>query len=527
VPPQPVQTAPYGNCGIAPSGQQGLHPIGSSLAATPNGAACVSAGQCSATVQYSPQVPGAIQHGLVSPRIGGTYTMGPNDVFRFSVGKYTQPTETAFEEYLDQSAKRAAAFNFSQFWGLGFHTPAHDNPVQYSNNADFSLEHRFANTDWTAKVSPFYRDTHNEIVSLVLGPGFVSGVNVGHQHSYGVELAISKGDPTREGISGQLSYTYTKALLQFGNLPNGTNGIDYLNNYIKAFNGLTQAGGGAPCYQNGAADASCSDIDGTGPGTVIKNPYYNLNQQGLLDRNGWYPTYPNEPPNDPTDQGGSSAIAPHVIAGWLQWKHNKLAIAPNFELIAGTYYGSPTDTYGIDPRACGQNEGNAVDNNGAPIVVPAGDAQNCDFLSAGPSPYVQSGYLAIPNPYTGKMDNLGQFQEPWILNVGALIRYDISPKLTANLTLANIFNRCFGGSNTAWSSAFKPNSYVCGYGQNNTSYVGPMSNQPGFGGGFFYGDSPSAAVNGTTPYAPAYNYPFAPASGAEPFQAYLELQIKL
>ena len=529
VPPSPVQTNPFANCNAGlPSGlPQYVHPIGATLAATPQGAACVTAGYCSATVQYSSAVPGSIQHGLISPRIGGTYTMGPNDVFRFSVGKYTQPTETAFEEYLDQSAKRAAAFNFSQFWGLGFNTPAHDNPVQYSNNFDFSLEHRFANTDWSMKVSPFYRDTHNEIVSLVLGPGFVSGVNVGHQHSYGVELAVSKGDPTRDGLSGQLAYTYTKALVQYGNLPNGTNGIDYLNNYIKAFNALTSGGGGAQCYQNGAADASCTDIDGSGAGTVIKNPYYNMSQQGLLDREGYYPTYPNEPPNDPGDQGGSSAIAPHDFSGWLQWKHGKLAIAPNFELISGTYYGSPTDTYGIDPRSCAQNESAAVDNNGNPIAVSGAAAQNCDFLTAAASPYVQSGYLAIPNPYTGKMDSVGQYQEPWILNVGALIRYDISPKITANLSLASIFNRCFGGSNTAWSTAFKPNNYVCGYGQNNGNYLGATSNQPGFGGGFFYGNSPSDAVNGGYPVAPAYSYPFGPSSGAEPFQAYLELQIKL
>jgi len=306
-------------------------------------------------------------------------------------------------------------------------------------------------------------------------------------------------------------------------LPNGTNGIDYLNNYIKAFNGLTQAGGGSPCYNGGVGEA-CPAVLGAGD---IVNPYYSMNQQQLLDRNGWYPTYPNEPPNDPTDQGGSSAIAPNTFSGWLQWKHGKLAIAPNFELIAGTYYGSPTDTYGIDPRACGQNEGAAVDNNGNPIAVPASAAGNCDFLSAGPSPYVQSGYLAIPNPYTGKMDTPGQFQDPWIFNMGALIRYDISPRITANLTLSNILNRCFGGSNTPWSSKFKPNNYVCGYGQNNFNYTGPTSGQPGFGGGFFYGNSPSDAVNGGFPIAPSYSYPFGPLSGAQPFQAYLELQIKL
>jgi hypothetical protein len=448
--------------------------------------------------------------------------MDPDDVLRFSAGKYTQPTETAFEQYVDQSGKRAANFDFSRFWGLGFHTPAHDNPVQYSNNYDFSLEHHFRNTDWTMKVSPFYRDTHNQIVTLVLGPGFVSGTNVGHQHSTGVELAISKGDPSRDGLSGQLSYTYTKALVQYGNLPNGTNAIDYLNNYIKAFNALTQAGGGAQCYQNGAPDAACTDQDGSGAGTVIANPYYNMAQQSLMNRTGWYPSYPNEPPNDPFDQGGSSAIAPHTFSGWLQYKHGKFAIAPNFELIAGSYYGSPTDVMGIDPRACLQNEGAATDPNGNPIPVASQYAQNCDYLTSYASGYVESGQFAIPNPLTGKMDSMGQYQQPWQFNLGAQVTYELSPKLTLMATLTNLVNTCFGGSSTAWSKAFKPSSYVCGYYSNAGSYIG---SQPG--AGFFYGASGHDPANGTAPYATAFDYPFGPFTGAEPFQAYLSLQLRL
>jgi outer membrane receptor protein involved in Fe transport len=233
VPPQPVQTSPLGNCndptqgGVpSPSGQQAVHPTGGT-------GPCVAAGVNPAfcgPLLYSANSPGSFQHNEFSPRIGGTYTMGPDDVLRFSAGKYTQPTETAFEQYLDQSGKRAAAFDFSQFWGLGFTTPAHDNPVQYSNNYDFSFEHHFRNTDLTMKISPFYRDTRNQLETVVLGPGFVGGVNVGHQHSYGVEVGIQKGDPTRDGVSGGLSYTYTKALVQYGSLPNGTNAIDNAGN---------------------------------------------------------------------------------------------------------------------------------------------------------------------------------------------------------------------------------------------------------------------------------------------------------
>ena len=525
VPPNPVTTAPNGACGTAPSGQQGLHPTG-------------GVGPNSGPLKYTATSPASFTHTLLSPRVGLTYTVNPDTVLRFSAGKYTQPTETAFEQYLDQSGKRAANFDFGRFWGLGFYSPAHDNPVQYSNNYDGSIEHHFKGTDMSAKLSPFYRDTHNQIETLVLGPGFVSGVNVGHQHSYGVEFALSKGDPSRDGWAGQLAYTYTKALVQYGSLPNGTNNIDYLNNYVKAFNALTQAGGGAPCYNNTlaadpnsgqivtvgtTADPTCSAVATATTSGAIKNPYYGMAQQGLLDRNGWYQTYPNESPNDPLDQGGSSAIAPHVFTGFVQYKHGRLAIAPNFTLLSGTYYGSPTDTYGIDPRTCTGNQAAAVTALGAP-VLPVGSpyAQNADFLTCGASTAVQSGYLAIPNPYNGRMDSVGQYQQPWQFNLGALIRYNLSDKTTANLSLTNIVNRCFGGSSTPWSSAFAPNNVVCGYGSNAGGFIGT---QPG--AGFFYGANGADPANGGGTYPRANNYPFAPFAGKLPFQAYLEVQFKI
>jgi hypothetical protein len=510
-----VTTTPFASCGTAPSGQTGLHPTG-------NIPGCVTCGP----LQYTAQSPGQFTRLALSPRVSGTYTLSPDDVLRFSAGKYTQPTETAFEQYADQSGKRAANFDFSRFWGLGFNTPAHDNPIQYSNNYDFSWEHRFHNSDVTFKISPFYRDTHNQIETVVLAPGFVSGTNTGHQHSYGVEVGIQKGDPTRDGWSGQLSYTYTNALVQYGNLPSGTNSIDYLNTYIASFNKLTSAGGGSPCYTAGVGGA-CPANFAANP-TSIVNPYFSMASQPLLDRMGWYQTYPNEAPNAPYDQGGSAtAIWPHQFSGWLQYKKGRFAIAPNFTMISGAYYGSPTDVFGSDPRTCGQNQSAATDGNGVPIAPPASTAGFCDFLTAGPTFSTDSGYLAIPNPFTGTFDGMGKYAQPWQINVGALIRYDISPRVTANLTLTNILNYCWGGTNTAWSSAFKPGNIVCGYGSSNGTYVGPTSSQPGYGGGFYYGTSAGSATNGSPNYPAAYNYPFAPLSGALPFQAYFEVQVKL
>jgi len=161
-----------------------------------------------------------------------------------------------------------------------------------------------------------------------------------------------------------------------------------------------------------------------------------------------------------------------------------------------------------------------------PGITPA-TAGFCDFLTAGFSNFTSSGYLAIPNPYNGAFDSEGKWQQPWQVNVGALIRYDVSPRMTANLTLTNLINTCFGGSSTPWSSAFKPGPWVCGYQGNNSNYVGALSNQPGYGSGFYYGTSPGSASNGSPTYSQAFNYPFAPFTSALPFQAYLELQVRL
>lgn len=500
-PPSVVTTAPGGACPVAPSGVPGVHPTG-------------GVGPNAGSLKYTANSPASFAHTEFSPRLGLTYTLTPDTVLRLSAGKYTQPTETAFEQYINQSGKSAGLYDFDRFWGLGFHTPAHDLPVQTSNNADFSIEHHFHNTDITMKVSPFYRYTQHETVYLVLGPGFISGYNSATQKSYGVEFQLQKGDPTRDGWAGALSYTYTKALIHYENLPDGSNTIDLLNTYIKAYNGLTKAGGGSPCYDPTKQDASGNNVgDNCGAATDIVNPYYNSATQPLLDRNGWTPTYPNEPPNDPTDNPGATAIAPHVFAGWLQYKHGRLAIAPNFQLNSGTFYGFPTDIYGLDPRTCGANQGTTG--------VVAG-SQNADFFACGTTLSTSSGYLAIPNPVTGKFDGVGQYQNPWQLNVGAQIRYEISPKVNATLTMANIFNHCFGGASQPWTKAYPANNYVCGYGANQFQYVG---NTPG--AGFFYGSSPTDPANGPGPVPGPYLQPFTPLNGSLPFQAYLQVNVKL
>jgi hypothetical protein len=504
-PASPVTTAPGAACPTAPSGQQGLHPNGQ------NGA-----------ILYTNVSPSSYAYTVFSPRVGGTYTFNPDTVLRFTVGKYTQPTPAAFEQYLDQAGKYAAQNDFSHFFGFGFTSPGHNNPVQTSNNFDFSLEKHLKGTDITLKLSPFYRYTTHQSVTVPLGPNFVSAVNLGTQRSTGVEFQIQKGDPSRDGLSGAVSYTYTNAKIRYENAPNGRNAVDTLNDYIKAYNSLTKAGGGSPCYDptnvtdTGNAPSNCSAA------TDIVNPYYNLPQQGLLDRTGWYDTYPNAPPEDAPAFSGPAAISPNFFTGWLNYKHGKFAIAPNFVLAEGQGYGAPTSIYGLDPRTCADNQAGA---NGGPPIVGAGSqyAQYANYYACGQSLATATGYLAVPDPFTGAFDGVGQYREPWQLNIGALVRYDISPRISATLNLANIYNRCFGGSSTPWSKAFPANNYVCGYADYNAYQWAGLNP----GSGFFYGASPSDPLNGTQPVRKDLMYPYSTLSGGLPFQAYLQVQIKL
>ena len=495
-------TTPY----LAPSGQQALHPNG-----------------VGGNILLTNVSPSSLAHTIFSPRLGGTYTLDPNTVLRFSAGKYTQPTPAAFEQYLNQYARSAVTGDFAHFFGFGFYNPSHDNPVQTSNNFDFSLEKRLKGTDITFKLSPFYRDTTHQSVSVPLGPNFVSAVNLGHQVSKGVEFQIQKGDPSRDGISGSVSYTYTDAKIRYDNAPNGKNAIDTINNYVTAFNALTQAGGGSPYYcgsstaplSNGAnpgvpSVAACTAIGGS----AILNPYYAMSSQALLDRNGWYPTYPNSPPED-APAGEIAALSPHVFTGWLQWKHDRLAIAPNFIVASGPKYGGPTDLYGVDPRVCDLNQGDSG------IVADTPTA--ADYFFCGGTPYTASNYLAVPNSFSGNtFDSVGKYTEPWQLNIGAHVTYDFSSKMKGVLDVSNIFNRCFGGTKTPWQAAYPAGQHICGWSSNAYSWTG---NVPGEG--FFYGSTPGNAANGTGPVPKSLSYPYTPFVGDLPVQAYFQLQIKL
>ena len=98
---------------------------------------------------------GTLTNTTLSPRLGFTFTANPDTVVRFSYGRYTQPTNTADEQVLTYADgyQMAKALYGSAYYNNGLASIVHNNPVQYSNNFDVSLEQHLAGTDWSYKVS--------------------------------------------------------------------------------------------------------------------------------------------------------------------------------------------------------------------------------------------------------------------------------------------------------------------------------------------------------------------------------------
>ena len=91
---------------------------------------------------------GTVTNTTYSPRIGFTYTMSPDGVLRFSYGRYTQPTPTAYEQVLTYPDGYQMATNLynSQYYNIGLSSIEHNNPIQFSNNFDASWEQHLKNT---------------------------------------------------------------------------------------------------------------------------------------------------------------------------------------------------------------------------------------------------------------------------------------------------------------------------------------------------------------------------------------------
>jgi hypothetical protein len=442
-------------------------------------------------------------------------------------------------QYLNLSGN--AQTLWANFTENGFYSPFHAIPGESSAQYDLSYEHHVHGTDWNFKITPFYGTTSNWEQQSFIGQGFVTQIPVGLYKNYGVELAITKGDFSRNGLSGQLAFTYTNAQTQYqsGIVPNQ---ISLFNKLIMNYNCITAAGYSAnkgacaalqysapsKCYQlNPTTGADMSVGCGHGPltnpstgetTTPVLNPYYNAAPQPLEDLNGWYQgTIYQQLPGLGSAYGiyAQGFASPYVASLILNWRQNKLAITPSIQVQAGTKYGSPVDVVGLDPRVCANNQG-------ATGVATTNNPLTCDYRTLiGPGVATSYGYLFIPNPSTGQFASPGTYTEPTLATGNIQVTYDLTPRVKLTATATNIFNTCWGGSATPWSAAFPPSPHVCGY-NTNSDYTA----------NFYNGSSAyDKKANGATPYQwQGYSDEPTLGNGAGsffPFNLYLQAQIRL
>lgn len=430
----------------------------------------------------------------LEPRVGATYSLGPNTVLRASYGRYSQAPNTAFEEYnfLESESPIGFPAGLNQFAAFGVgNTPMHTIYPEVSNNYDFSFEHQFGR-DTSVKLTPFLRKTSDQIEEFYLNQktSFVSGLNVGAQTSEGVELEVDKGDFTRNGFAGKLSFTYTNSYINFQPAANGTSVITGINAAISGYDAFTKKGGGSPCYSAATGVAAPCAV-----GTTVANPYYNAPYEPLLSLGTDYPTFS----LFPAGVGSQSTTygAPYVATFLMQYKHGPLAVTPALQFSAGQRYGAPITTNGVDPTSC----------TGVLASPIAGDPRY-QYGAPGGSPYdvtTCGATVAIPDPLTKNFDGLGAFVAPNELQLHMQISYEVSPKVTLVVSLANIVNTCWGGTAVPFAV-----NHACGYFAL-TGGVAPIGN--------LY--NPGDAIQ---PYVSA---PYVPGFAGFPFNAYFEARIKL
>ena len=177
---------------------------------------------------------------VFEPRLAFTYTINNDTVVRGSAGRYARAEGSSYYQY-NTYQQNLASF-ISQFYPYGYHTPDHAIFPDTSDNFDLSLEKHVKGTQLSYKVTPFYRNTSNELQFQAINAvqGTLAGLNVGTQRSYGVEFSMQYGDFSRDGFSGLFSYTHTENKISYKPI-NGVSVIDALNPQIELYNSYTKA----------------------------------------------------------------------------------------------------------------------------------------------------------------------------------------------------------------------------------------------------------------------------------------------
>jgi hypothetical protein len=466
------------------AGDVGVNPL--------TGASACAPGTNSNLINTEPKT---VSFTAFQPRLSFTYTVNPDVVLRGSYGRYAAPAPTSYQEY--NVLQQDAPSFLGQFQPYGFNTPFHESRPSYSNNYDFSVEQHIKNTDISYKLTPFYRATQDQLANIPIGTqGVLDGLNVGRQRNYGVEFQIRKGDFDREGVSGLLSYTFTRSRVTYHNFGSGgTNEIDNLNQYIKNYNAYTSACAtnpansacasstgvvASPCYAPSAGGVPGGPEACSASG-AITNPYYNLPLQPLLDRTAEYTPYDILP---------SPFQTPNVATLVLNYKHKKFAFTPSATFSSGSFYGSPLVYPGYDPTTCG-----------ADPSANSANSQTC------------SGYLFIPDKYTGKFDSFGALREPSRLTLNSQFSYEASHNIKFTLTMTGLVDHCYQRG-YAWD-----NASTCVYAQLASNLLAPAGN---------FVPASQTPVQLLYPYGSWYNNSQTGFVGQKlPFNAFLSADIRL
>jgi carboxypeptidase family protein/TonB-dependent receptor-like protein len=449
-------------------------------------------------------------YNILQPRLGGTYTVNSDNVLRFSYGKYTQAPNSAFEQY-NLLQQDLASYDAFAFWPIGFTTTTHNVRPATSDNVDFSWEHRVPGTDVSFKLTPYLRRTHDQIQNFFLDQktGFISGLNAGNQTADGVEFQLSKGDFNRNGLSGLLAVTYTHSFIRFSALNTGGSVLSTINTAIQQYNSFTggcatatpSSDPNAPCGAFGSVNAIAVEASG------VANPYFNAPTQPLFDVNANYLPFSTIPGG--VESASASYITPLNMALVLNFKHDKWSFSPQFQYFQGGYYGAPLSGWGVNPSTCATLAGSTAGDPRYPYGATGGSPYDALTCGASNVSSTNPSKIAVPDPFTRKFDNLGAFKQPNQLLMHLQIGYEVSPRITMALNLANLINRCSGGDAEPWTRY--ANSAVCGYGL------------PG------YASLPYGAniYNPGSSFQPIVQFPYQENPTISPFNAYLDVKVKL
>ena len=411
----------------------------------------------------------------LSPRFGATFTLSPRDVIRLSAGRYVQPPNSAFEQYTRNPrwGPGAGTSLLNSFMtGLGFGA-YHDILPEDSTNYDLSIEHEFSGGVST-KITPFYRNTRNQILSIPFNPAspsFVTGDNFGNSRIKGVEFTLQRRVAEASGIGATLNATYTDTKIRF-NVPRGGT-----TSFIDVLNGTNAAGvcqGGGICGYNTA---------------------YNTNY-ALLDPNGYYsPSFV----MSPTSTGPSYDVRWNVNFT-PEIKEAGFDVFIPFLYVSGSPYG---DAFQFGDPHC-------------PPGVTANASTGCIAVPSGINPKTGAAYAYYggngPDPYTRTFDGPGSLTGPSYWTLSFAVTHDIGHNLKASILGSNLLTGVHNHG-YPWEQPTAQNNVS--YGDNAFYSVFPLGAFTGFNG-------PGANVppNPATGYYGNNYYPYA-SSGILPYRDFV------